>query len=386
MSEKESQAQIDVKTDEKALPEKPLTAAIEDDDVENDAPPSRPPRPVSAEQKLINQLHQAFPKIEEKYIKMALIASEGNLDPAFNALLFLSDPTSGIQIPKIKTKPPVPPKDVERKRQLESDEALARRLARQYEEGSGHRHHKQAPPKPTRKPQNWEGYDNYGKGSDSDEDIVDTISKNVEEARVKVGGWLGNIAKKLQETTINESSEPSQRNPNAGQHLSERQAAAATKRSHTNSGNGGQLFNAFGGGSSARNSLDYTRVKPSERYTTNRTNTTGSIRMSDNSSEDLYGTPTVTKTTPGAPVSAVAATASKPGVTTAIDPVTGKPLTAAIGDDSTAAAAGNAKSAGAGKGKWEPLASVNPEPVSDGTFLVDDSDDDDDVVVSKDKK
>ncbi|GME70783.1 unnamed protein product [Ambrosiozyma monospora] len=377
MSEKESQAQTDVKKDEKALPEKPLTAAI---GVEDDAP-SRPPRPVSAEQKLINQLQQAFPKIEEKYIKMALIASEGNLDPAFNALLFLSDPSSGIQIPKIKTKPAVPPKDVERKKQLESDEALARRLARQFEEGSSHhRHHKQAPPKPARKPQNWEGYDNYGKGSDSDEDIVDTISKNVEEARVKVGGWLGNIAKKLQETTINDNAEPSQRNPNAGQHLPEKQAAAAAKRSNTGSNNGGQLFNAFGGGSSARNSLDYTRVKPSERYTTNRTNTTGSIRMTDNSSEDLYGTPTVTKTTPGAPASVPV---SKPGVTTAIDPVTGKPLSAAIGDDSTGA---GAKSTGAGKGKWEPLSSVNPEPVSDGTFLVDDSDDDDDVVVSKDKK
>ncbi|GMF63363.1 unnamed protein product [[Candida] boidinii] len=56
--------------------------------------PPMPSRPLSKTEKTIQQLKEAFPSIEEKYIRMSLIASQGLLDPAFNALLYLSDPAS----------------------------------------------------------------------------------------------------------------------------------------------------------------------------------------------------------------------------------------------------------------------------------------------------
>ena len=54
-------------------------------------PPPQPPRPKDPTQEIIDDMKQAFPNIEEKYIIATLIA--GNPDPAFNALLYISDPT-----------------------------------------------------------------------------------------------------------------------------------------------------------------------------------------------------------------------------------------------------------------------------------------------------
>ena len=85
-------------------------------------------------------MKQAFPNIEEKYIIATLIASQGNPDPAFNALLYISDPTFKPEIPV--SKPPalafinnqlVLVAVVETKKELTDDELLARKLQKEFE-------------------------------------------------------------------------------------------------------------------------------------------------------------------------------------------------------------------------------------------------------------
>ncbi|KAG7879084.1 hypothetical protein KL935_003713 [Ogataea polymorpha] len=192
----ETRTKIELKEEEKASQEtsEPAVIAEKADQASSDAaPPPMPKRPVSAAERAIQDLKEAFPTVEEKYVKMALIASQGQLDPAFNALLFLSDPSSDIPVPVMETKPKLPSKDsFEHRRQLESDEALARRLAREYEKRGSRP--KAAPPKPKKKPV-WAAIED---GSDDEEDFVDSLAKNVEEARNTVGGWVSNLAKKIQ--------------------------------------------------------------------------------------------------------------------------------------------------------------------------------------------
>ncbi|SCU85620.1 LAME_0D02080g1_1 [Lachancea meyersii CBS 8951] len=86
---------------------------------------------------ILAELTEAFPNIETKYVKAVLIASQGVLDPAFNALLYLSDPTFEAEA-SVPSAPAVaegqglarPPKVGQT--QLEQDEMLARQLDAQF--------------------------------------------------------------------------------------------------------------------------------------------------------------------------------------------------------------------------------------------------------------
>lgn len=53
---------------------------------EETAPP-KPPRPMTEQQKNVQVLKEAFPTVEESVIKAVLRASNGRVEPAFNALL-----------------------------------------------------------------------------------------------------------------------------------------------------------------------------------------------------------------------------------------------------------------------------------------------------------
>lgn len=50
-------------------------------------PPAKPPRPLSPQQQAELTLAEAFPTVEPGVIKAILIASRGDIEPAFNALL-----------------------------------------------------------------------------------------------------------------------------------------------------------------------------------------------------------------------------------------------------------------------------------------------------------
>jgi CUE domain len=55
--------------------------------VAEEAPPPKPPRPLSPHAQAENTLKEAFPTIDAAVVKAVLIASGGRLEPAFNALL-----------------------------------------------------------------------------------------------------------------------------------------------------------------------------------------------------------------------------------------------------------------------------------------------------------
>ncbi|KAI5294691.1 ubiquitin-binding protein cue5 [Ascosphaera acerosa] len=123
------------------------------------APPPKPPRPLTAQQEKEKTLREAFPTVERAVIKAVLVASAGDVERAFHALLVMSDPSVEKEVEEEiqqhaqaqaqqqqqqqqqrryqsgpPPKPARPSADVarQRQRQLEEDERYARRLAEQY--------------------------------------------------------------------------------------------------------------------------------------------------------------------------------------------------------------------------------------------------------------
>ncbi|CCH58738.1 hypothetical protein TBLA_0A09530 [Henningerozyma blattae CBS 6284] len=87
---------------------------------------------------IYNQLKDAFPNIEDKYVKAIIIASQGSVDPAFNALLYLSDPENSKDI-ELPTRPAHQARLAKQTSMLrrklqqeEQDEILARQLDEKY--------------------------------------------------------------------------------------------------------------------------------------------------------------------------------------------------------------------------------------------------------------
>lgn len=75
-----------------------------------------------------NTLIEAFPSIDSKVVKAVLSASGGQVEPAFNALLGMTDPDFKSE----DAAPPKPPRPTAAQQQLEQDEMYARQLAQHY--------------------------------------------------------------------------------------------------------------------------------------------------------------------------------------------------------------------------------------------------------------
>jgi hypothetical protein len=87
---------------------------------------------MSPQQQAENTLIEAFPGIDSKVVKAVLVASGGNVEPAFNALLSMSDPSFQAE----EAPPPKPPRPAQQPRsQVEQDEIYARQLAEHYQSG-----------------------------------------------------------------------------------------------------------------------------------------------------------------------------------------------------------------------------------------------------------
>lgn len=181
---------------------------------DDDSPPPKPPRPMTEQQKNEAILKEAFPGIEPSVIKAVLIASGGRIDPAFNALLAMSDPDAVQPDAEDDQPPPQPPRPQQQQSaqsQLEADEAYARRLAEHYETAAY-----EARTANTRElPSSRAGGRPGGRGGQTglkpnelsersfiDDDlpeIQEQLKKGFQETQVKVNGWFKDLKKKFDE-------------------------------------------------------------------------------------------------------------------------------------------------------------------------------------------
>ncbi|KAI1297383.1 hypothetical protein F5Y03DRAFT_283133 [Xylaria venustula] len=195
----------------------------------DETPPARPPRPVSTQQKNEQILKEAFPTIDAAVIKAVLAASGGQIDPAFNALLGMSDPDA-VQNdpPREAAPPPKPPRPTNRQAltQMEADELYARQLAEHYDNvgayearttnrGPGDQYRRQATGlKPN------EMYDREHNFIDDDLPVItENIRKGFVETQTKVNSWFNNLKKKIdgEYNSDEDESQPSKHRPHGGQ-------------------------------------------------------------------------------------------------------------------------------------------------------------------------
>ncbi|KAG0683384.1 Ubiquitin-binding protein CUE5 [Kluyveromyces marxianus] len=210
----------------------------EEEEEEEAAPPPLPSRKSTSpeiekpkENPMLKELKEAFPGVEEKYVKAVLIASQGQLDPAFNALLFLSDPgfEKEASLPTRPVHAPVQahPETPRQLSQLEQDELLARQLDEKYNKhgrSSGERAARER--RIRRRQRDYER--RYGQGAqapegteDYDEDsddmfstfvekdlpqIRENLNRNIQETGKKISTWFSGIKKNLTEEGSDEQS------------------------------------------------------------------------------------------------------------------------------------------------------------------------------------
>lgn len=215
-----------------------------------EAAPPKPPRPATEQQKNEAILKEAFPGIDASVIKAVLIASGGRIDPAFNALLAMSDPDAAAaqqdeadELPP----PPQPPRPTTQnaQSQLEADEAYARRLAEYYESAAYEARTANSDSRDL--PGSRVGGRPGGRGTglkpnelsersfidDDLPEIQEQLKKGFQETQVKVNGWFKDLKKKFDEQFDEGEGSSSQ--------------------------HGAQRYGGRGSGESARRSRDYER-------------------------------------------------------------------------------------------------------------------------------
>ncbi|KAI5304502.1 ubiquitin-binding protein cue5 [Ascosphaera pollenicola] len=172
---------------------------------EEQAPPPKPPRPVSARQQAEQTLKEAFPAIDQAVIRAVLVASGGDVERSFHALLGMSDPAAqSDELPPPQPKRPSPA-DVERRRQVEADENYARMLAEQLGHPATHPRQQShdARSAPNRQPRETGLKPNelYDEDHDFFRDDLPVIQENIRkgfmETQTKVNSFFANLKKKF---------------------------------------------------------------------------------------------------------------------------------------------------------------------------------------------
>ncbi|EXJ80171.1 hypothetical protein A1O1_08313 [Capronia coronata CBS 617.96] len=179
---------------------------------DEEVPPPKPPRPVNPREQAESTLREAFPSIDGSVIRAVLTASGGNVEPAFNALLGMTDPDSQRE-PEPPAKPPRPtaqqPRSTAKLSQLEADELYARHLAEQYSgtgrpnqssRGPGGRFNEDLQGSRSGRPGARPNPDDVPWRSFIDDDlpeIRDNIRKGFVETQTTVNKWITAFKKKL---------------------------------------------------------------------------------------------------------------------------------------------------------------------------------------------
>ncbi|KAI9771306.1 MAG: ubiquitin-binding protein cue5 [Geoglossum simile] len=322
-----------------------------------DPVPAKPPRPLSPQQQAEATLREAFPSIDATVIKAVLMASGGRVEPAFNALLGMTDPDSQTE----PAPPPKPPRPTQSpinsglatstpRNQLEADEMYARQLAEHYG-GPGRTNREREPILPRRKTDTGlkpnELYDDR-EHSFLDDDlpvIKENIRKGFLETQSKVNQWVTQLKKKLDgEDDENPGYDRPSDRPRQGYSSNPQERSYGQRRS----------------GDSMRRSTDRDR----ERYDADPRVLSDDFVGLDISHDEAprrstrpLANPDLFKPTPAAP-----RTSSKPRKVSFQDESDSlyRPPPAAPADGK--------------QSKWEPLSTLDPSPVADDPFSLGDSD------------
>ncbi|KAF1846466.1 uncharacterized protein K460DRAFT_339721 [Cucurbitaria berberidis CBS 394.84] len=178
-------------------PSKSPKAGVRFTEAATEIPPQKPPRPVDAQLEAQNTLVEAFPGVDSNVIKAVLVASGGKVEPAFNALLSMSDPNFKAE----EAPPPKPPRPQPRS-QLEQDEIYARQLAEHYQTqgGQGGYGSRTQGEGPRRQQTGLRPNEPEREHSFFDDDLPE-IRKNIEQGfkdtQKTVNKWITNFTKKL---------------------------------------------------------------------------------------------------------------------------------------------------------------------------------------------
>ncbi|PFH61988.1 hypothetical protein XA68_15530 [Ophiocordyceps unilateralis] len=167
------------------------------------SPPQVPPKPVSETEKNILTLKEAFPSVEETVIRAILRASGGRVEPAFHALLEMTDPEAARNEPQDAPAPaqqPAQPQARGGMSQVESDELYARQLAEHYDnvgsyEARTSNRSRAVPQSPT-------SNDEDREHSFIDDDlpvIRENLRKGFLDTQTKVNGWITNLKKRIED-------------------------------------------------------------------------------------------------------------------------------------------------------------------------------------------
>lgn len=173
--------------------------------------PAKPPRPLTAQQEAEKTLKEAFPGIDAAVIRAVLIASGGKIEPAFNALLGMTDPEHAAEIEEqAPPQPPRPARGGAPMSQLEADEQFARQLAQHYDAaqqqnrsrsaGQGGRHPRNGQ---HIRPRN-EGDEDYNFIDDELPKIKEDLLKGFQETQTKVNSWITSLKKRIDGDTQDE--------------------------------------------------------------------------------------------------------------------------------------------------------------------------------------
>lgn len=322
----------------------------------DEAPPSKPPRPVSESQKNADVLKEAFPDIELSVIKAILVASGGQVEPAFNALLSMSDPDAVTREPAVEREapPPQPPRPTGRTpmSQMEADELYARQLAEHYDNAAYEaRTQNRSPGQGVRraatglKPN--EMYDREHSFVDDDLPVIrENLRKGFLETQSKVNTWFTQLKKRID-----------------GEYDSDEDESQPGR--HTQPGSSSQY-----GPGAGRRSTDYDRYDAdpqvlSDDFAGIRLNPDGTAPQGRSSNPNVYRPPPKS----ASPKPDGRKVAFKDGHDDIDDPYNTSPRVPPKDASSTPPPGGKAS-------KWQPMSAVDPSPITDhDPFSLGDSED-----------
>ncbi|KFY59751.1 hypothetical protein V496_05547 [Pseudogymnoascus sp. VKM F-4515 (FW-2607)] len=336
---------------------------------ETEQAPAKPPRPLSAQQQAENTLKEAFPGVEAAVVKAVLIASGGKIEPAFNALLGMTDPEAAAEAAAIaeQAAPPRPPRPVRagpELTQLEADELYARQLAEHFDSSQDRsRSRGNAQRGPNQRTGSYHEEDEYSFMDDDLPVIKENLRKGFIETQSKVNGWFTNLKKRIDGDDLSDI------------HAEQQRQEQGYNQGY-NQGYQNQQYNSRRGDSSGRRSGDSGRYDADPQVLSD--DFTG-IQLNDDTSNARRSTrplanPDLFKPTPATPRSNDGSrkVSFQDGPPEEID-VYGAPAPRAAKD---------ATPASGKQSKWQPLSSVDPNPVGEGDndpFSLGDSEDEKEV-------